>query len=211
MSLLDLPAEVRTRVYSYVFGYGLAEAISCSNDHGTVMGYYPDERSAQLLRVSKAISTETAAVFLNQTIVYMARNVAIFEYLTDCCIHVLGPTLEGIRHLKIDFHSNDLQDIEVQHIYNIDLPNIKDIRMTCFALHWADTYPAEFLVDTRYSYENSVVWLRGLAMMFLATTNLCTLEEKSIIWKKVVIELCASKAEPSDAKVSHHSQHLYPD
>ena len=206
MSFFDLPAEVRQRVYSYVFGHGVAEPLMHRGLLKTVVGVTPDERSAQLLSVSKAVASEASAIFSEQTIVVLGRQFPATQYLAINITYRRAPKPESIRHLKIDINPNDIEDIDIDDIEYLDLPNIKNISLSCFALCWASRYPAGIEADTVYSYDDIVKWLRKLAMVFLAHTSLSLMEEKSVIGKKVVIELSSIKGGLMDTRVSYRRQ-----
>ena len=210
MSFFDLPAEVRQRVYSYVFGHGDAEAFhdgvpyQSNNQHDTVVGFKPDQRSAQLFSVSRLVAREAGAVFSRQTNIVLTREFAsaVNVYLSNEVDHILGPKPDDIRHLKIEIHPKDAGYIDVRDIRYMKLPNIEDISLRSFALCWADRYPSALEADTDSSYDKTVRWLRELGMLFLANTRLSLMEEKSIIGKQVVIELSSDNAEVPDARVS---------
>lgn len=203
MSFTDLPAEVRLRVYSYVFGPGLAEALSSGHwGSGTATGYRPNQRSAQLLAVCKSIGVEAWPIFLDQTTVTITRVPNVFSYLAGTDIYMHRPKLEDVRHLKIDFDPNDYGDVEYEAITSMHLPKIQDIVLNCCALRWASAFPARVEADTHYSYDNTVVCIRELAMAFLVSTRLSLLEEKSITGRQVVIELSIGRTELLDTRVS---------
>ena len=204
MSFFDLPVEVRQRVYSYTFGHGVAAAVSRGNQDDVVVAFRPNERSAQLLCMSRVIHNEASAIFLDQTNISLARDFSHIDYLSNENADILGPKSDSIRHLKIDFHPNELGDIDLHRsrLAYYDLSNVKDITLSCFDPHWSPKFPAGFDDDDFYSYDETVLLLRTLAVALLVNTSLNVMEEKTIPGKEVVIELSTDKAKLQDRNVS---------
>ena len=159
MSFFHLPAEVRQRVYSYTFEYGVAAAVSHDNEENVVVVFRPNERSAQLLRVSKVVHREASTIFMDQTDVTIPRD-ARTHYLSNANTVIIGPKSVSVRHLKIDFHPNNVADIDLHGLVYVDIPNIKDITLICFALCWSSNYPTGVEPDTLVSYNEAVLLLR---------------------------------------------------
>ena len=201
MSFLNLPLEVRLKVYSYVFGHGIQ--VIESNDKGTLWGSQPQERSAQLLCVSRAVCNEATSIFFDQTIVQVARKIGALGCINDESLASFTLTSE-IRHLVIEFdptwfERDNVDENLMNFIRGICVPEIEDTTLSCFAMSWLSRRQGlGSRDDTGLTFEVVLCSMRILAASLFAIDGYTRLEEHNIPERKIVMKLFKIKGQAVD-------------
>lgn len=208
MSFLTLPLEIRLKVYSYVFGHG--NQVIEANDAGTLWGSQPEERSAQLLYVSKAIRKEATPIFYDQTVIKISRNLGALESLNRESKESRALTRD-VRHLTVDIDPIWWEQVDsssaIASLAAKNLANVQDITLSCFAFDWNTSWRvADMGYENRYTYDDLLPGMRTLAATMLATHNLTELREESIPKRKLVMRIFRVKSEGIDDKVTKFHQ-----
>lgn len=201
-SLLDLPSEVRVRLYSMLFGYG--PQVIESSMSGMVWGARPEQRSAQLLAVSRVVFHEAITIFYDQTTTSVGRHDEFVEWYSTTT-EGSNTTLRYVRRLVLDLHPDWLEPHRKDEIFDmcqINVPNIQDITLISYAFCWSINHPAARLRDADLTFDETTDGMRLIGATMLVQHNLTHLVEESIRGKKVVIRIWRAAGEALDRSVS---------
>ena len=146
-SFLDLPAEIRMRIYHLLFGSGQAQIHADLNIHSENSAVIlrpnwiePQNRSAQLLRVNKQIQAEATEFFFDRTTFVVNRyaNPFALQYVNN------GPDSFGghMRHLKIHVAVQDFPNMLKRYVDGLKyLESLRTFKIICISGAWLMQQP----------------------------------------------------------------------
>ena len=211
-SFLDLPAEIRQRVYRYLYvplevRITSQEVEFKSSSTKTSLPFiYPHPCSGQFLRTNRTIFTEANSVLyaITSFILDVPRP---FRMLNGVMSYENMPSFAKLCHIKLQLEPKHLTDQPALVVIEGEkLKSIKSFSIMLSAVEWcrsAYVAPAG-LYRSKITYDNAYKRLRSLAVELLLNSGLDQLEDRSLPGYKVSFKLSTvHRTTPEVAKVGH--------
>lgn len=196
-SFLELPAEVRQRIYRYLY-VPLEVSISSqeiemrrSSIKAHVLFIYPHPRCGQFLRTNRTILTEASSVFYATT-TFILDVFRPWWMLNGTNTYDRIPSLAKLCHIKLRLEPKHLTDIPaLVHIEGGKLKSIKSFSIMLSAVEWYQSVHVAHggMFRSKLTYDDAYRKLRTIAMELLLSTGLDKLEDKSAPGYKVWFKL----------------------
>lgn len=151
MYFLQLPTEIRLKIYSEILGDGLvylnagrqdisARAAEPEMLPASVVNAYPQQRGAQILRTCKSILYEARPILYRDTI--FRASFQAFAGRLPTCIAFDNPSQPHIKHIDWQLNCDLLKKFDAKdvHILAQDVQTLETVRISCQAENWRDSF-----------------------------------------------------------------------
>lgn len=194
-TFLDLPLELRTRIYKMVFPrhtvtVDLHRTKLVSEQDKSTCAATPFARCAALLRTNRAIYREASPIFFDTLTVHFTRNLQINRCLKACTWAEGHPLASHVAHLNVEFDIWELDKLDYKEFTDFEMPNLKSVKLCCSAVHWVYGSQGDVSYDRTLTYDK--IWLKlGIAAeAFRMKHKLRKKRDESLKGRRVVFEVC---------------------
>ena len=207
-SFLDLPLEIRLRVYRCLFPpveltIDSEKRTRPNGDKELICFSSLVDCSGQLLMTCRTVLVEVRPILMEWTLVSFTRHIGAFHCHTRCAGVEAHPRTQYIRRLAIDIDVEHAFELEAYSNTIPDLLMIEFLEITCQNVDWQLPYLAQVIPrkdPTQYDAIHKQIL--QAAVHLLIGTRLDTLEDKSKNGVKIILQLARTKASSNDTAVS---------